>query len=286
MRNPLKRTDIFICNYKGHERFEHRVSAYHVMQQKKCYPQGCIIFKWSCRLKDRGKSCVRGYNYVGRLCEGCAHYEDEKINYQPRIKVEKQEFELFLQEVEEFNDWVSEYQNREMDIWCEIVTIKPRFKKQVYGKGGQIRLDGYLLIIQNGFIGQTGIDDFFYVHISPNQQDRLRFAAGDQFEAKGKFALDKGRILFDKIWHVDFEYRSGKQTWNNSRALVARQTATRFENQSDTCLHCPHGALVDVIEKHNGRIQTFRELYCFEGIQDQNLCYVNAKRVIDHCNQE
>ena len=244
------------------------------------------MFKWSCRLMEKGKKCVRGYNYVGRLCEGCSHYQDEKINYQPRICISGQEFEDFEQELDDFNDWVTEHQNRELDIWCQVENIKPRFVKTLSGKGGQIRLQGYLILVRNGFIGQTEFDDFFYIHISPNQQDRLRFAVGDRFDARGSFSLDRGRILFKYIRRVEFGSRSGKETWNNSKALVARQTASRFERQYETCLHCPHGALVDVMDREQKGQKVFRELYCFESIQDPQNCYVYAGTALNDCIRE
>jgi len=53
------------------------------------------MFKWACALKNKGKKCPRGFNYIGRLCEGCTHYLDEKINYQPRLLISDREFESF-----------------------------------------------------------------------------------------------------------------------------------------------------------------------------------------------
>ena len=283
MKNPYKRTDIFRCNYQDHSKFDYQVSTYHVMYNKKCYPQGCIMFKWSCALKDKGKTCVRGYNYIGRLCDGCTHYTDEKIHYQPRINVTSREFEIFKTELEEFEDWLAEVRNRDVNIWVEIDSIKPRFKKYIHGKNGQIRLEGYILIFKNGYINQTSFEDFFYAYISPRQQDRFRLAPGDSFEAKGLLTMDHGRILISKLWNIDIEHRRGNETWNNSKALVARQTATHFKFQSDNCLHCPKGALVDVIEKKDGSLEMSRELYCLEGMKDHSLCYVHALEQLNNC---
>ncbi len=284
MKNPYKKTGIFSCNYQDHSKFENQVSSYHVMYHKKCYPQGCIMFKWSCKLKDRGKACIRGYNYIGRLCDGCTHYTDEKIHYQPRVNVSTAEFENFKSELEEFEDWFAQVQNCDVIVWAEIDSIKPRFKKFIQGKNGQIRLDGYILIFKDGYIGQTPIEDYFYAYISANQQDRFRLAPGDKFEAKGKLKMDHGRMLITKLWNIDFEHRSGYETWNNSKALVARQTATHFSFQSENCLNCPHGALVDVMVKNGGSVEMYRDLYCLEGIKDQALCYVYALKQLNLCN--
>jgi hypothetical protein len=283
MKNPYKRTDVFACNYQSHAKFKHRVSVYHVMRQKKCYPQGCLMFKWSCELKNKGKRCYRGLNYVGRLCEGCTYYLDEKIHYQPRILLSGAEFEEFKQELEDFDESVSEHQNRDLDILCDISSIKPRFKKTISGGKGHLRLDGYLLVMRHGFIDITEFDDYFYANISPNQQDRFRFAPGDRFEARGRMSLNRGRLLFNKIWAVNFESRSGKLTWNNSRALVARSSAFEFRAQPESCIQCPYGALVDTVEYVEGQKQFKRSLYCLEGIKNPELCYLPAMAKVDLC---
>jgi len=283
MRNPYKRTDVYVCNYETHTKFANRVSVYHVQHVKKCYPQGCIIFNWSCALLNKRKKCVRGFKYVGRLCHGCTHYSDEKIHYQPQIALSAIEFEDFKEEVEEFDEWLSGVSNTTVTFWGEIDSIKPRFKKTMIGSGGQIRLDGYLLIFKRGFIGTESFNDYFYAKISPFQQERLSFARGDQFEAKGHLTFDRGRIIMSKMWGVEFDLRSGKETWNNSQALVARESATLIADQPESCLHCSKGALVDVVERKNGQSTMRRALYCIEGIADPKLCYVNAMEKIDQC---
>ena len=283
MKNPYKRTDVFACNYQGHAKFKHRVSAYHVMRQKKCYPQGCILFKWSCELKNKGKKCYRGFNYVGRLCEGCTHYLDEKIHYQPRILLSGKAFQEFEIELEEFDEWVMEHQDRDLDVLCEINSIKPRFKKFISNGKGQLRLDGYLLVMSHGYIGLTEFDDYFYANISPGQQDRLRFAPDDKLEARGRLTLDHGRLLLNKIWGVSFDFRSGQETWNNSRALVSRVSATEFQNQPESCIKCQYGALVDTITVQDGQKQFKRSLFCLEGIKNPQLCTLSVMKKVDLC---
>ena len=283
MKNPYKRTDVFACNYQGHAKFKHRVSAFHVMRQKKCYPQGCLMFKWVCELRNKGKTCYRGFNFTGRLCEGCRYFLDEKIHYQPRILISGAKFEAFQRELEEFDEWMSEFQNRELDILCEISSVKPRFKKIISNGKGQLRLDGYVLVLRHGYIGVTEFDDYFYANISSHQQDRLRFAPDNKFEARGRMALDRGRVVFNKIWAITFQDRSGHSAWNNSRALVSRTTATEFQRQPESCIKCPSGALVDTIEIQNGQKSFRRSLYCLEGMRDVQTCYMAAADKVDLC---
>ena len=283
MQNPYKRTDIYACNYAAHAKFKFRVSAYHVEKVKKCFPQGCIIFRWSCALFNKGKSCPRKFKYVGRLCSGCAHFVDEKINYHPSIKVSDIEFVHFREKMEQFEEWISENRNKDHEILSDVNSVKPYFKRTIIDGKGQIRLDGYLLTFKNGFIGREEFDDYFYAQISPNQQERLKFARGDKFEAKGRFVFDRGRVLFPRIWAIEFERKTGDYAWTNSEALVVRQTATLFKNQPENCLRCRYGALVDVTEKNYGNIVQKRELYCLEVIAEPSLCYIHANRKIDYC---
>lgn len=243
------------------------------------------MFKWSCVLKNKGKRCPRGFNYVGRLCEGCTHYLDEKINYQPRILISGDEFERFKTDIEEFDEWISEHQDHDLNIWCDISSVKPRFKKILHTGKGQLRLDGYLIVVRQGFIGMTEFDDYFYVNISPNQQDRHRFAPNDKFEALGRMTFHHGRVVFNRIWAVEFEQRSRAETWNNSRALVARSSATEFNTQPESCIRCPKGALVDTVENNNGEKRFRRSMYCLEGVKDPQACYIFALEKIDMCQQ-
>lgn len=276
MKNPYKRTDVFTCNYRGHEKFDHRVSVYHVLRSKKCWPQGCLMFRWNCELKNKGRSCRRGFNFVGRLCEGCTHYLDEKIHHQPRLLLSSAEYEDFLQQVEEFEEWVEEHRDRDLDVLCEVSSIKPRFRKTIAEGKGQLRLDGYLVVMKHGYIGLTEFDDFFYGNLSPGQQDRLRVAPGDRFEARGRMTIDRGRMLFTHLWGIQFEERSGQETWNNSRALVAKSSAVEFDRQPENCIRCPNGALVDVTEIEDGQKQFKRTLYCLDGVQDPQVCCVQV----------
>lgn len=276
MKNPYKRTDVFVCNYSSHARFENAVSAYHVLAAKKCYPHGCMMYKWSCVLKNKGKRCVRGFSYVGRLCEGCNHYRDEKMHYQPMVRLSKEEFALFREEVEAFDEWLSSAQKRECDIFCRIDSVKPRFHKEMFGQRSQLRLDGYLLIIENGFIGTEAIEDYFYLVISPQQQERFAFAPGDEMDCRGQFIIDRGRILFPRIFSVEFASRSDAETWNNSRALVAREAATVFQQQPAKCLHCPDGALIDVVDRQAAGIGHRRQLICLQGVADWKACWIGS----------
>jgi hypothetical protein len=273
MKNPYKRNDVFTCHYARHAAFANRISAYHVLVAKKCYPQGCLEFKWSCALLNKGKRCSRGFSRMGRLCPGCAQYRDEKVHYQPRIHLTPAEFALFQQELVAFDEWVAEHEGRDRDLTFHIDSVKPRFHKEIDGNRARLHLEGYLLIIKQGFIGRDAFDDYFYAAITPQQQERYALAPGDELDASGAFTLDHGRILFPRIHAIELTARSGESTWSNSQALVAKQNARPLQHQSEQCLHCPQGVLVDVIDRSTRAPVSRRELICLQGIADEASCY-------------
>ncbi len=284
MKNPYKRTDVFSCNYSEHARFEGKVSAYHVLKVKQCYPQGCLYFHWSCDRKNKGLSCKRGYNYIGRLCRGCTFYHDEKRHCQPKIRISESAYQAFLNDVELFDEWFDELQHREVETAFRIDAVKPRFIKEVEGDHGRVRLAGYLLSMSQGFVDREFFQDPLYAIISPNQQEQQGFATDDEVEARAMISLDRGRPVLSRLRAISFEKRSGQPTWTNSKALVARSGASNFSNQSTGCLQCPHGALVDVTVQERGRSLQRRELYCLAGMPDQDECYLFALHKVDVCH--
>ncbi|RPI01235.1 MAG: hypothetical protein EHM72_06965 [Calditrichaeota bacterium] len=244
------------------------------------------MFKWTCALKNKGKTCIRKFNHIGRLCEGCSHFLDEKIHYQPRIVIDNAAFERFQQEIEEFDEWVAEHRERDLDIWCRVRLIKPRFRKIIYGAKAQLRLEGYLLVSKEGFIGLTPFDDYFYAYLTPQQQDRLRISANDTFDARGRMKLDRGRVLFSALWAIQIQERSGGITWNNSRALVAKNSAVELSDQPESCLHCPYGALADVVIQEKQQNKLVRTLYCLEGYPTPEVCGFQAMEMLDRCHKK
>ena len=283
MQNQYKRKDIFSCNYQTHQKFDNCVSVYHVLRSRKCYPQGCLYFKWHCSILEKGNSCKRGYKYVGRKCVGCKYYFDEKIHYQPGITVNPDEFRQFEQDLSEFEEWLFENEGKEVSFFGQLHSIKPRFHQIQDRSHVHIRLKGWLLIFGEGFLGTLHFKDPLYLHISPHQQERNLFAKGDQFETKAIIYIDRGRIVLRKAHHFEFETRSGEVTWTNSQALVARQAATMFKGQNETCLSCEFGALVDVEDNSDSARSTHRALYCFKGIADPKVCYLHGIKIIATC---
>jgi hypothetical protein len=140
--NQYKRQNVFQCGHKAHFRFEKNVSVYHVLKEKKCHPEGCIYFLWKCRLLNKGHSCPKGYQHVGRNCFSCKNYFEEKITYQPEILLNKEEFENFQRELEEFENWLEGAIGKRVEFSGTVNSVKPHFKKKKFGSKESLTFPG------------------------------------------------------------------------------------------------------------------------------------------------
>ena len=287
MINPYKRLDVFKCKSLGHAKFENRVSVHHVLRVKNCYPQGCIYFLWRCHLLNKGQSCTRGYRHVGRKCFGCRHYFDEKIHNQPILLLSDDDYIHFLNELDDFEDWLDSINDRYLDIQGTIKTIKPALTKIIHHQGNHLKLTGYFIHFDESFIDTVHWEDHCYALIYPDQQERFQFAAGDKIEFRAKVELKEGRLIFQKLNNIEFLNRSRKPTWSKSQALVVKHSTISLNNQPTKCLHCDQGILVDVIDKSRPQWERSRELFCLKSFPDPDLCYYTVEKnlveEIDHC---
>ena len=290
MTNPYKRLEIFRCNSPGHEKFEHRVSVYHVMRVKNCYPQGCIYFRWRCHLLNKGQSCSKGFQHVGRKCFGCKNYFDEKIHNQPVLLLSEDEYHSFLDELEDFEDWLDSIHDKQIDIQGIISTVKPALVKIIHHQSSHLKLNGYFIHFNEAFIDTVHWEDHCYALVYPEQQERFHFAAGDKIEFRAKVELNEGRLLFNKLNNIEFLERSRKPYWSKSEALVIKHTIIPFAQQPIKCLHCDQGVLVDVIDKSRPQWERGRELFCLKSFPGPEVCYYMVEKKIaeeiDHCPDE
>jgi len=281
MINQYKRTDVFRCNYETHSKFENRVSVYHVLKSKKCWPTGCISFKWKCKLLNKGKRCIKGYQYIGKKCTGCSYYYDIKIHNQPVMILSTEAAEQFWEDLGDFEDWLDEIRGKELSVFGKIFSVKPHFKKEVFASRENFHISGYSLIFQSGFFETTPFEDYFYANIHPSKQNRHQFAIDDEVEFRGFLDLDRGRIIFRRIRQVEFNNKSNHQPLTLSDVLVARQTATHFNSQPNKCLHCQFGVLVDVTDNRTRPVKHRRELYCLKGIREPDICVIPVFNLLD-----
>lgn len=275
MRNPYKRTDVFRCQHESHARFGYRVSAYHVLRAKRCYPNGCVAYRWFCHRFAKGNPCVRGFSHVGRLCVGCTHYRDTRVHYQPQVVLGDAEFRDFLDEVEEFEAWLAENRYRRLEGLGTVTLIRPLLRKVVEKGGARVLLTGYLVRLDEAFLGLTRLEDSVYLQISAHQQRRYGLRVGDRIEFQAYVKLDRGRIVLHQLSRVEFEERGEGAPAGGTEevaGVVARLIATSIPDGADRCLSCSRAALVDVEFRGKPTRGRRRELFCLEGVQDHLSC--------------
>jgi hypothetical protein len=277
MDNPYKRKDVFRCRHEAHRRFGGKVSAHHVLREKKCWPFGCIYFLWHCARLEKGGRCPHRFTVPGRKCAGCTHYIEEKLHFQPELAADQAAFGRFLEDREAFDAWFEKACSVRQNVAGRIAAVKPWFERSVEAWGASLRLRGYLLVIRRGFIGMEALDDVFYVRVPRTLMAQHRFVAKMKIELSGELREDRGRMVILHPKAVEILNRGWGYIWTDDHALVAVRTAALLKEQPDLCLSCPWGALADVVDRSDGDEKKYRNLYCLKGITDHEACYVRAE---------
>ncbi|MCL6582967.1 MAG: hypothetical protein K6U11_04940 [bacterium] len=290
MRNQYKRLDVFRCRHESHQGFGNVISAYHVLKEKACYPDGCIYFKWKCHRLERGLPCPRSFLHVGRKCTSCPEYHDEKVIKYPQLLLSPHEYQIFLKEFQEFELWLQSKKDRGVDFTGTIKAVKPRMIMNCSHGRTHLALQGFILVFKEGFVDLTPFEDTIYAILSPLQQSRLKLAEGDRLDLKATLHLDRGRLILNHVREVEIESKAGAKFWTLAEARQALLTGKILDDQYEKCLSCPHGSLVDIRETEIvSEGQKRRKLFCLKGILKPEYCIVRSSEEIyrlDHCQDE
>jgi hypothetical protein len=279
--NHYKRQDVFKCVQQAHARFENKVSVYHVLKEKGCYPQGCIYFNWRCRKLNKGRSCPRKFRHVGRKCFGCKEFYDEKVINCPEVLLSDEDFSKFMRDLGEFETWLHGLRGIEANLSGTISSVKPQMRQIIHGKRGRIELHGFILIFREAFIDLTKFEDLCYLVISKGLQAKYRFSRGDKVDLYARVSVDRGRLILKRPNRIEIEERGNGETWSWDKALVVARTAHPIPYQLEKCFACDRGCLLDTIEKTNAGERFKRQLFCLEGIKNPGLCIYEVAKSID-----
>jgi hypothetical protein len=277
MNNSYKRLDVFRCNQDAHQRFEGRVSVYHVLKEKACYPQGCIYFLWRCSRIEKGEPCMHRYRHAGKNCTGCTYYIEEKVHLQPTRMLTEPDYNRFIEELEVFETWLEGCRYRRLQLAGRIAAVKPWFEHILFHHQKQIKLLGFLLVFRRGYIGIEPLDDTFYIRISERLQKLYSFVPKMKVELEGEIREDRGRIVVHKPGKIEILSKGWGKPWKKERALVAVRTASLLYEQPEPCLGCPWGALADTTDRNWDPPRLYRNLFCLKGILDPHRCTVRLK---------
>lgn len=283
--NQYKRQDVFRCSHKAHFHFEKNVSVHHVLKEKKCFPEGCIWFLWKCKLLNKGQSCPKRYQHVGRDCFSCKNYFEEKILYQPEIVLNPEEYKKFQTDLEEYEEWLENTLGKWVEFSGKVHTVKPHFRKIKYGSKEILDFPGFLISFREGYLDRVFFKDNIFVTVSRKTQQNLKFAKGDEVEFKARLRTDKGRIVLERIKYVEFLHKEEAVPGSLSQALVAKNTGTEFDCQPEKCMMCENGSLMDVVEKTVDNSSIKRHLFCLVGMDDPEACVYHLVKKIKEYRQ-
>jgi CxxC motif-containing protein len=272
-----KARGLFICRHPTHRKFDFEVSPYHILKQKKCYPEGCVEFLWQCDVSIKGKKCPRGYKHVGRNCFSCKYYHEKKICRQPEALVDENSLKRFFRDLEDYEFWLSTVEGYRVSFSGNIASVFPSLTLTVDNGGNSIRLKGFLITFNKGYIGDGIFDDMIYLEVGNRFLAGWNPAPGDELEFKAELRNDRGRILLKKPSHVEIKRNGGQPLIDYSKALVGKATGAQVKDDIRLCQGCPYGALLDVIEISPKRNQ-YRRFYCLRGVEYSKDCLVRLER--------
>lgn len=278
LRNPYKRMDIFECPHGAHADFHGRVSPYHVLKEKMCYPDGCMAFIWHCTLLNKGKPCIHHYKTVGKSCRGCTYFMDEKIHFQPECRVDAETHAQFLEDLDTFDDWLQDLACKRISVAGRIRSVKPHYRRILYDGESHTRLRGYLLAVKPAYIGMDCFQDTLYIRVSEGQMRAVKFKPKMKLECTGEVRLDRGRLILHRPGRFDIIKKGWGTPWTREQALVAIKTAKPMPTQPARCLACRWGVLVDTEDRREPGDPFRRQLFCLKGIEDYQGCSVHALR--------
>ncbi len=268
--NLYKRLDVFLCRQEGHRAFDCQVSVYHVLKEKRCYPHGCLSFRWKCLRLNKGLSCSRGFRHVGRLCFGCKFFVDEKISHRPKVVLPAESFEAFQRDLREFESWLEEFRGREVNYSGTVFSVKPHLTIDPFRKRWP-SFRGFLVVFKEGFVNMVHLKDFCYLRVSGRVQEKYRFRRGDRLDFFARFSENRGRIVLVRVNRVEIEHRAEGFWWNENRARVALGTGAILKGQPERCFNCEKGCLIDVNQSRGIDTGVHRRLFCLEGVRDPGL---------------
>lgn len=271
-KNQYKRHDIFSCNHSAHHRFGGAVSTYYVLQEKNCYPEGCINFIWRCYLLNKGHACPKKFTHVGKKCFSCKQFYDEKYCQQPELKVTDQQYLQFHRDKEDFDFWINEHNDRPVEIDAKIISIKPDLSIIRDQPPLRFRFNGWILVFAEVYVNYDHFQDTAFAWISKRTQESLEFAIGERFEAEARFNFVRGRLTFNRLHRIDKISSEDIQPPDINRIMVASETASIIPVQPEKCIRCEQGILIENQNLHKNRQGRRRTLVCLQGVKNPSDC--------------
>jgi len=269
-KNLYKERLIFKCVHDVHRHFKSEMSPFHILQEKNCFPYGCIYFQWKCRLLAKKKTCFRNFTFVGKECFNCKYFYEEKIHQYPEPVRSIEKHKKFIDDYEQFDEWVTQLKQKR--VLCEgyVHEVKPEIVLENKGKALRPFLRGILVEFDEGFIENIHFKDRFYLSISTITQNKLQIRKGDHIEFMASLLLDRGRFKFIKSGRFEFYGRGEAPPIKKYDLVLALNSATIQSGQPPKCVKCRMGILADITDTKTG---PRRSIVCMQGVPDYKHCH-------------
>jgi hypothetical protein len=250
------------------------MSPFYILDEKGCFPDGCVYFQWKCRLLAKKKTCFRGFSHVGKKCFNCKYFYEEKSHQYPELINKNEENASFIDHFSEFEDWINNLQSKRVACEGKVTSITPDLSLKLYGNRYNLYANGFLIRFDDGFIDNQLFEDPFYLSISATSQNKLLIRKGDDLEFEASLLIDRGRFRFIKPGRFQFYERGNEKPIRKNDFLASLQTYTVQENQPLKCRNCAYGNLVDIQNTNNG---PSRAMICLQGIADYKYCTIDVR---------
>ena len=283
-KNLYKRSDVFSCPHSAHYRFGGMVTPHHILNEKKCYPDGCIVFMWKCRLLDKGHACPKKFKHVGRLCFSCKEFFEDKYIQKPKLNISDIEFRRFKLDMEEFDYWLSDVAGRKIELEAVVRTIKPNFRTIGHPNRERYVFRNWLAVFDSAHVNIDLFDDTCFARISDKTQERYQLSEGDKISCRAVLNFDRGRLVFTRLHNMEVTKNGNEPEWSRTEADVAAATASRIDIQTEKCLGCRFGCLIDGSDR-DGRNGS-RSLLCLAGQQLPDECVYPLTKYLERDHEK
>lgn len=287
-KNLFKRQDVFRCYYETHKKFSNVVSVWHILEERNCYPQGCISFYLKCKKILKGQRCGRGFKKPGKLCQSCKYLIEEKNHYIPKIILKEEEWKEFKFEYNKFLFWIKSQEQKTLKFYAKIESIKPYIKHIYYDKGSKFLLKGYFLILKWVYFENVFFDDMVFLYIPKNKIWKLKKLKSDEIEGFSNFSIFRGNLFLSNVKNL---INVGKEEIffrEDMDVLLKLKLSSVFNNYQGKCFDCDKGVPAVVENQTSLKFIPKREIICLEGYSHPSLClhniYKNIK--IEKCAKE
>lgn len=267
MKNYYKLASVFKCKHDTHAHFSSQMSPFHVLEEKKCFPNGCIYFVWKCKLLAKQKRCFRNFRFVGSKCTSCKYFYEEKVHQFPE---KNQRDPDFFEKYEEFTDWIESLAFKRFPCDGKISSIRPDLVAFKNGKQININVRGFLVTFDSGFINNQEFEDPFYLRVSKSFLQKYKIRIGDDVEFNASLEVNKGRLVLIKPSAFEIFNRVPAKGENFNDFYNKVNFFRIQEGQPRKCKTCRFGSLVDLRNTGTG---PRRILVCLKGVNDHLFCH-------------